>query len=51
MAVKRLIRAEEENTIQGFHDSCFWERNSLADQKVSKLKNRVDKSLAGLSSE
>lgn len=51
MAVKRLIRAEKENTIQGFHDSCFWERNSLADQKVSKLENRIDKSLAGLSSE
>ena len=48
MAVKRLIRAEEEDTIQGFHDGYFWERNSLADQKISKLENRADKSLAGL---
>lgn len=35
MAIKRLIRAENDKTIQGYHDGCFWERNSLNDQKSS----------------
>lgn len=48
MAVKRLMRAESENTIQGFHDGCFWERNSLADQKANKPKNQARESLGGL---
>lgn len=38
MAVKRLMRAERDNTIQGYHEGVFWERNSLADQKVSKVE-------------
>lgn len=33
MAVKRLHLAESDPTIQGYHDGCFWERNTLADQK------------------
>ena len=33
MAVKRLLLAESDSTIQGYRDGCFWERNSLADQK------------------
>ena len=33
MAVMRLIDAEKDNTIQGYHDGCFWERNSLPVQK------------------
>ena len=36
MAVKRLSQAELDNTIQGYHDGYFWERNSLADQKSTK---------------
>lgn len=36
MAVKRLNRAESDDTIQGYHDGYFWERNSLADQKQVK---------------
>lgn len=36
MAIKRLISAEKDNTIQGYHDKYFWERNSLRDQKSTK---------------
>ncbi|OQY47663.1 MAG: site-specific DNA-methyltransferase [Anaerolineaceae bacterium 4572_78] len=35
MAVKRLNNAEVDSSIQGYHDGCFWERNSLADQNKS----------------
>lgn len=48
IAVKRLIRAETDDTIQGFHDGYFWERNSLADQKANKSKGQTDKELASL---
>lgn len=34
IAVKRLIQAENDKSIQGYHDGYFWERNSLADQKI-----------------
>lgn len=33
MAIKRLMLAASNNAIQGYHDGCFWERNSLAEQK------------------
>ena len=36
MAVKRLQYAESNNAIQGYYDGCFWERNSLAEQKHTK---------------
>ena len=32
-AVKRLMQAEQNKNIQGYHDGCFWERNSLSVQK------------------
>jgi site-specific DNA-methyltransferase (adenine-specific) len=32
MAVKRLNLADEDCSIQGYHDGCFWERNSLNEQ-------------------
>ena len=35
MAVKRLELAEQDKTIQGYHDGYFWERNSLSEQKIS----------------
>ena len=35
-AIERLKRAESNPSIQGYHDGYFWERNSLADQKVPK---------------
>ena len=36
MAAKRLALADLDSTVQGYFDGCFWERNSLADQKRSK---------------
>lgn len=33
LAEKRLMQAELNTNIQGYHDGVFWERNSLADQK------------------
>ena len=48
LAVKRLVRAETEDKVQGFHDGYFWERNSLADQKADKPKSRTDQELVGL---
>lgn len=50
-AVKRLINSIADNTIQGYADGVFWERNSLGDQKkqqitpkpsVKKVKNIDD---------
>lgn len=35
-AIERLKRAEKNTAIQGYHDGYFWERNSLADQKMPK---------------
>lgn len=34
LAVKRLLRADIDNNIQGYHCGYFWERNSLSDQKT-----------------
>jgi site-specific DNA-methyltransferase (adenine-specific) len=48
MAVKRLNRAELDDTIQGYHDGYFWERNSLADQKQVKSTQKQQKIFAGL---
>jgi len=36
LAAKRLIRAKSDNSIQGYHDGYFWERNSLSEQKRNK---------------
>ncbi len=38
MAIKRLGQVETNNTIQGYYDGHFWERNSLAEQKLQTLK-------------
>ncbi len=37
-SVKRLINARKDNTIQGYADNVFWERNSLGDQKKRATK-------------
>lgn len=37
-AMKRLARALNDNSIQGYSDGVFWERNSLSDQKESSEK-------------
>lgn len=35
MSIKRLQLADSDNTIQGYHDGYFWERNSLNEQTKS----------------
>ena len=37
-ALKRLKIAESNKTIQGYHDGYFWERNTLAEQQITKPK-------------
>lgn len=36
-AVKRLLNATEDSSIQGYSDGVFWERNSLSEQKTNKI--------------
>ncbi len=48
MAAKRLSRAAVDNTIQGYHDGYFWERNSLAEQKQIKVVPKEQNIFAGL---
>lgn len=48
MAVKRLLAANLDKSIQGYHAGFFWERNSLADQKVVKMTMSKDDELPGL---
>ncbi len=33
LTLKRLNQADTNKDIQGYHDNCFWERNSLIEQK------------------
>lgn len=40
LAEKRLKLAEEDFSIQGYHDGVFWERNTLAEQKKGAVKVR-----------
>ncbi len=47
-AVKRLMRADEDPSIQGYSDGVFWERNSLNDQKQDKSQKRSNKPELGL---
>ena len=37
-AQKRLEMAEEDSSIQGYHNGVFWERNSLSEQKKTRKK-------------
>lgn len=39
LAQKRLALAEYDNSIQGYHDGVFWDRNSLADQKTPRSQS------------
>lgn len=36
-AQKRLNRAEEDKSIQGYRDGVFWERNTMAEQKKQSV--------------
>ena len=38
-AAKRLMNALGNNTIQGYSDGVFWERNTLGDQKKRTIKH------------
>ena len=41
--VKRLMNAIDNNTIQGYEDGVFWERNSLGDQKKQQIQSKITK--------
>lgn len=45
LAEKRLAMAEYDNTIQGYSDGVFWERNSLHDRKWSSRAKDVQSTL------
>jgi site-specific DNA-methyltransferase (adenine-specific) len=51
MAVKRLLGAETDKNIQGYHDGYFWDRNSLNDQKQSGLSKKEQIKIVGPSDE
>lgn len=36
LALKRLATADQDNSIQGYHDGVFWERNTLNEQKQTR---------------
>lgn len=42
MAVKRLIQADVDTSIQGYHDGFFWERNSLSEQKSTNKAKPIE---------
>ncbi len=42
LAVKRLEMADVDNSIQGFRNGVFWERNTNAEQKVEKTRPKQD---------
>ena len=43
LAEKRLALAESDNSIQGYHDQVFWERNTLTLQKpATKREENID---------
>ena len=44
-AQKRLHMADEDNSIQGYSDGVFWERNSLKFQKQNNKKESYEQSL------
>jgi site-specific DNA-methyltransferase (adenine-specific) len=41
LAAKRLQLAGKDETIQGYANSVFWERNSLGDQPRNKPKTEI----------
>ncbi len=49
-AEKRLINAEKDNSVQGYVDGVFWERNTLSIQKKSIQKINNEKTLEETSS-
>jgi site-specific DNA-methyltransferase (adenine-specific) len=49
--LKRLKLAEADPNIQGYSEGVFWERNSLADQRLQKPRNSCVNDQMGLFSE
>ncbi|MCB0094301.1 MAG: hypothetical protein KDE46_01220 [Caldilineaceae bacterium] len=45
-ALKRLRMAESDDSIQGYTDGVFWERNSLTDQPKQKQSSQTVKNLS-----
>jgi len=43
LAEKRLALAEYDDTIQGYHEGIFWERNTLTEQNSSTKKRKTEK--------
>ena len=41
--IKRLMMAEKDNTIQGYSNGVFWERNTLKDIKNNNHKEAKSK--------
>ena len=41
LALKRLVRAERDPSIQGYTDGVFWERNTGREQGVHREKRRI----------
>ena len=41
-AAKRLVNSLSDNSIQGYADGVFWERNSLNEQKTNKARKRAE---------
>jgi site-specific DNA-methyltransferase (adenine-specific) len=46
-AQKRLENAEFDTSIQGYSDGVFWERNSLAEQKVDRERSVISSEQLG----
>lgn len=46
LAEKRLELASQDNSIQGYSDGCFWERNTLALQKKEENNKKPSKASA-----
>ncbi len=43
-AIKRLMMAEKDSTIQGYFDGVFWERNALEGIRNSKSRRKINSS-------
>jgi site-specific DNA-methyltransferase (adenine-specific) len=50
-ALKRLKLAEADQSIQGYSEGVFWERNSLPDQKPQKARKTRANDQMGLFNE
>ena len=46
-AEKRLEMADSDNSIQGYADGVFWERNTLSEQKNTKGKPPIEELTKG----